>query len=45
MTDCLYGVYGTGGYGRQVMPLARQQLIKLGVSPEQLVFIDDSGEQ
>lgn len=44
MIDCLYGVYGTGGYGRQVMPLARQQLLNQGGNLSQLVFIDDNVE-
>jgi sugar O-acyltransferase (sialic acid O-acetyltransferase NeuD family) len=36
----LFGIYGVGGCGRGVMPLAREQLRK---RPEaQLVFIDDS---
>src|SRR5699024_10821393 len=41
----LYGIYGTGGYGREVMPLARQELANQGVSARQLVFIDDEGER
>ncbi|MEG0149100.1 MAG: acetyltransferase [Comamonas sp.] len=38
----LYAVYGASGYGREVIPLARQLLIKEGVSPECLVFVDDA---
>lgn len=38
----LYAVYGVGGCGRGVMPLARQQLQSLGVSASQLVFVDDA---
>ena len=37
----LYAVYGASGYGREVMPLARQQLRQAGVAPERLVFVDD----
>ena len=37
----LYAVYGASGYGREVMPLARQQLQQASVAPERLVFVDD----
>lgn len=37
----LYAVYGASGCGRGVMPLARQQLQRLGVPLDRLVFIDD----
>lgn len=42
MSKPLYAVYGASGFGREVMPLARDQLLHEGVDPEQLVFIDDS---
>ena len=42
MQQDLYAVYGASGYGREVMPLARQQLAQAGVSPERLVFLDDA---
>jgi sugar O-acyltransferase (sialic acid O-acetyltransferase NeuD family) len=35
-------VIGAGGCGRGIMPLARQQLAKLSVAPDRLVFIDDA---
>ena len=38
----LYAVYGASGYGREVMPLARQQLALAGVPPSRLVFVDDA---
>jgi sugar O-acyltransferase (sialic acid O-acetyltransferase NeuD family) len=38
----LFAVYGASGCGRGVMPLAREQLLRDGVSPERLVFIDDN---
>lgn len=41
MTLPIYAVYGSSGYGREVMPLARDQLQRQGVSAEQLVFVDD----
>ena len=37
----LYAVFGAGGCGRSTMPLARQQLMRLGVSTDRLVFVDD----
>lgn len=44
MTEPLLGVYGSGGSGRGVMPLARARLSEWGVSRERLVFIDDSAK-
>lgn len=41
MKPVLYGVYGASGYGREVMPLAREQLRRGGISGDALVFIDD----
>lgn len=38
----LFAVYGASGYGREVMPLARQQLAQAGVGLDQLVFVDDA---
>ena len=38
----LYAVYGASGYGREVMPLARQQLALAGVPASRLVFVDDA---
>jgi sugar O-acyltransferase (sialic acid O-acetyltransferase NeuD family) len=35
-----YGVYGTGGFGREVMPLVRAQLVGLGMTS--FVFVEDS---
>jgi sugar O-acyltransferase (sialic acid O-acetyltransferase NeuD family) len=43
MGRVVYGVYGSGGFGREVMPLAREQLAGVEGGPE-LVFIDDSAE-
>jgi sugar O-acyltransferase (sialic acid O-acetyltransferase NeuD family) len=39
MDHPIYAVCGDGGYGREVMPLARQQLIAMGVPLDRLVFI------
>ena len=41
MTGPLYAIYGAGGHGREVMPIAREQLEQQGVPREHLVFIDD----
>lgn len=41
MTDVLYAIYGASGCGRSLMPVARQQLQRLGISAK-IYFIDDS---
>ncbi|OLU33081.1 acetyltransferase [Pseudomonas sp. PA27(2017)] len=38
----LYAVYGAGGFGREMMYVARQQLRAQGVSPDQVIFVDDA---
>lgn len=45
MSEPLYAVYGSSGFGREVMPLARQQLLMQGIRADQLVFIDDSAPE
>lgn len=45
MTQATYAVYGASGCGRSIMPIARQMLIKQGISLEQLYFIDDQPTQ
>lgn len=42
MLQDIYAVYGASGYGREILPLARQQLAQAGVAPENLVFVDDA---
>lgn len=37
----LFAVFGASGCGRGVMPLARAQLSRSGISASQLVFVDD----
>ena len=37
----IFAIYGARGCGREIMPLAREQLQRRGISSEQLVFIDD----
>ena len=41
----LYGVYGTGGFGREVLPLAWILLRQQEKEPFDLVFIDDNKEK
>jgi sugar O-acyltransferase (sialic acid O-acetyltransferase NeuD family) len=38
----IFGVYGASGFGREVLPLVREQLRRDGISEERLVFIDDN---
>lgn len=40
----IYGVFGAGGYGREVMPLARMQLQKQENVVERLFFVVDNPE-
>lgn len=40
--QALYGVYGASGFGRQVMPVAREQLLRQGIADDRLVFVDDA---
>jgi sugar O-acyltransferase (sialic acid O-acetyltransferase NeuD family) len=40
--DAIYGVYGCSGFGREVMPLARESAARAGGACE-LVFVDDGG--
>lgn len=42
MKEALYAIYGMSGHGREVMPLAREQLHVHGVSSDRLVFVDDN---
>lgn len=40
----IYGIFGAGGYGREVMPLARKQLQKNEIPIESLFFVVDNPE-
>lgn len=40
MSEPVYAVYGASGYGREVMPFARAQLLQLGLV-DRLMFVDD----
>lgn len=41
MDAAIYAVYGASGYGREVMPLAREQLLRDGIPADRIVFVDD----
>ena len=41
----LFAVYGASGYGREVMPLAREQAQREGVDLDRLVFVDDQPDR
>jgi len=43
MRSDLYGIYGVGGYGRQVMPVARKWLLAHNPTGE-LLFVDDHAD-
>lgn len=45
MSQDLFAVYGASGCGRGVMPLARAQLLRLGIPAQRLVFVDDKPEK
>lgn len=42
MSDAIYAVFGASGFGREVMPLVRQQLQSDGVPQSDIYFVDDS---
>jgi sugar O-acyltransferase (sialic acid O-acetyltransferase NeuD family) len=42
MTQPLYSIYGASGYGRGVMPFAREQLQLLDTPLDRLVYVDDN---
>ena len=41
MVEQIYAIYGAGGFGREVMPLARSHLKSHGIESE-IVFVDDA---
>lgn len=42
MSGNFYGVYGASGFGREVMPVVRDQLSAQGVPKDRIVFVDDN---
>lgn len=44
MQKASYAVFGASGFGREVMPLLRQQLLAKGMQPSDLVFVDDAAQ-
>jgi len=41
-SSAIYGIFGAGGFGREVMPIAYAMLAQQGIKKEQIVFIDDA---
>jgi hypothetical protein len=37
----VYAVFGAGGHGREIMPLARQQLVSSNSAAGELMFVTD----
>ncbi len=44
MKNTIYAVYGASGFGRDVMPLVRAQLLQTGCKTDRLVFVDDNSK-
>jgi sugar O-acyltransferase (sialic acid O-acetyltransferase NeuD family) len=42
MTSNLYGIYGASGFGREVLPILREQLGQQGIPEDRVVFVDDN---
>jgi sugar O-acyltransferase (sialic acid O-acetyltransferase NeuD family) len=42
MNSDLYGIYGASGFGREVLPVLRAQLVQQGIPEDRLVFVDDN---
>ena len=40
--QAIYAVYGASGFGKEVMPVTRQQVLRNGGSIDQIVFVDDN---
>lgn len=44
MKKIVYGVYGASGFGKEVLPLVRDQVLNSGGTKEDIFFIDDAPE-
>lgn len=42
MSSELFGIYGASGFGREVLPIFRNQLVRQGISADRLLFVDDN---
>jgi sugar O-acyltransferase (sialic acid O-acetyltransferase NeuD family) len=42
MKQAIYAVYGASGFGREVMPLVREQLLRNGDTIDEIMFVDDN---
>lgn len=40
----MFAIYGSGGFGRELIEPAREQLARLRRDPDEIVFIDDNAE-
>jgi len=40
----VYGIYGMSGFGREILPLVREEIQIFGGKPEDIYFVDDSVE-
>ena len=45
MNSSIFAVYGAGGFGRCIMPIAREQLQNSTFPDQKLVFVDDFADQ
>jgi len=41
INQAVYGIAGSGGFAREVMPVACAMLAQQGIDKEQLVFVDN----
>lgn len=41
----IYGIIGAGGFGREVLPLAREQIGRFSQGEFQIVFVDDGSKE
>ncbi len=42
MTSDFYGIYGASGFGREILPILREQFAQQGIPEDRLVFVDDN---
>ena len=42
MSKQIYAVFGSSGFGREVMPLAREITGHLNINKNEIIFVDDS---
>jgi sugar O-acyltransferase (sialic acid O-acetyltransferase NeuD family) len=42
MRSMIHGIYGAGGFGRQILPVAREQVAREGGDPASIHLVDDA---